>query len=112
MLTITRHAVERRKAHISLECRKPFYARFWEKVEVRGPDDCWNWTGSTDGKGYGQISVAIRADGTRPAPIKAHRAAWMLTFGEYPTNYACHTGAWAEARIADEIKRRTTTNGG
>jgi hypothetical protein len=26
---------------------------FWERVEHRGPDDCWTWLGSTDKDGYG-----------------------------------------------------------
>lgn len=29
--------------------------RFWQKVDKRGPDDCWPWTASLDSKGYGQI---------------------------------------------------------
>jgi len=28
--------------------------RFWEKVERRGPDECWPWLGSTAG-GYGRL---------------------------------------------------------
>lgn len=44
--------------------------RFWSKVSVRGPDECWPWIGSTDGR-YGSYSIA----GKR---IKAHRVAWEL----------------------------------
>lgn len=31
--------------------------RFWRNVIVRGPDDCWPWTGSENGNGYGTIQV-------------------------------------------------------
>lgn len=74
-----------------LEHRKPFYQRFWDKVDVAGPDDCWNWTGSTDGHGRGQIIPGIRVGGSRGSPIKAPRAAWLLTFGETPKGFICHT---------------------
>lgn len=32
------------------------FCRFWSKVDYRG--DCWEWTGSLDSKGYGQIGIA------------------------------------------------------
>lgn len=32
-----------------------FLARFWGKVDKSG--DCWVWTGSTNGQGYGQFSI-------------------------------------------------------
>ncbi len=32
--------------------------RFWLKVDKRGPDDCWPWTGATNGCGYGRIKIA------------------------------------------------------
>lgn len=49
--------------------------RFWAKV--RKTDDCWEWTASTNGNGYGKI----KADGqTR----RAHRVSWELTNGPIP----------------------------
>jgi hypothetical protein len=60
--------------------RIPFAQRFWPKVDKRGPDDCWLWTGSKDGRGYGKI----RADGPIRFVMKAHRAAFELTHGPIP----------------------------
>ena len=34
--------------------------RLWSKVNVRGPDDCWLWTASLHGKGYGQFNTGRR----------------------------------------------------
>lgn len=33
-------------------------ARFWAKVDVRGPDDCWQWKSGKRGKGYGIFRFA------------------------------------------------------
>lgn len=52
--------------------------RFWPKVEIRGPDDCWPWKASDTGEdGYGKITV----DGKNTT---AHRVAWMLKNGPIP----------------------------
>lgn len=56
--------------------------RFWAKVDVRGPDECWLWTATKDRQGYGAIMmrdhkprrahhVALHLDG-RPRPGDAH----------------------------------------
>lgn len=88
-LRVTAHSIERRR--VSSAFRKPFYERFWEKVEKRGPDECWLWVGSTDGRNRGQIAPAKRMDGSKGHPIKAPRAAWMLVYGEAPDGFVCHT---------------------
>jgi hypothetical protein len=32
--------------------------RFWSKVDIRGPDECWLWQGSTNPNGYGKFKIA------------------------------------------------------
>lgn len=54
--------------------------RFWPKVDVRGPDECWPWTAATFPKGYGKIGRGGRAAGV----IEAHRASWLLAHGPIP----------------------------
>ena len=45
--------------------------RFWEKVDVRGPDDCWLWKASTTWNDYGQFVVNSKT-------VRAHRFSWEL----------------------------------
>jgi hypothetical protein len=46
--------------------------RFWSKVAIAGPADCWDWQGSSRGGGYGRFKVASHVQ------IAAHRTAWTL----------------------------------
>jgi hypothetical protein len=55
--------------------------RFWSKV--RKTDSCWIWTASLSTHGYGQIGV-------NGGIQRAHRVAWMLTFGAYPVGALLH----------------------
>jgi len=59
--------------------------RFWAKV--RKSDGCWEWTGSVDNHGYGQMQ--IKQDG-KWRPVKAHRIAWFLKYGSWPVNALHH----------------------
>lgn len=34
---------------------RPLHERFWEKVDRRGPDECWPWLASKTPDGYGKI---------------------------------------------------------
>jgi len=61
-------------------------SRFWSKVNKKGPDECWEWTGSKYINGYGSFNIGnntIRG---------AHRIAYTLVKGPIPDNmYICHT---------------------
>ena len=61
--------------------------RFWAKVDRSGgPDACWPWTGATQAKGYGRVTVDQRNDGS-------HRVALSLKLGRPlgSGELACHT---------------------
>jgi hypothetical protein len=57
--------------------RTPIDVRFWAKVDRRGPDDCWLWTGSRKQLGYGKIAEGGKGGRTLLAP----RVAYMLAHG-------------------------------
>jgi hypothetical protein len=59
--------------------------RFWLRVDVRGPDDCWLWKGAPyANNGYG----AFKVSGKR---FLAHRLAWEFMRGPIPYNlFICH----------------------
>lgn len=64
--------------------RRPAKLRFWEKVDKRGIDDCWPWTGAQDGRGYGRFW-----DGQKHTT--AHRFVFKLYHGNIPNHIlACH----------------------
>jgi len=51
--------------------------RYWDKVEVRGADECWEWTAAQDGHGYGAVGIGGKV-------FKAHRVSWKLAYGPIP----------------------------
>jgi len=53
---------------------KPLINRFWEKVDIKGLDECWFWKASLSAKGYGQIKV-------NGVVVRASRLAFELTNG-------------------------------
>lgn len=51
--------------------------RFWEKVDIRGEDDCWNWlAGKNKHSGHG-VFKAVRAK-------SSHRYSFIINIGEIP----------------------------
>lgn len=58
-------------------------ARFWAKVNVRGPDECWEWTAYRLDKGYG----VFHADKV----VRAHVFAYEVTVGSRRDLCVLHT---------------------
>ncbi len=60
--------------------------RFWDKVDVKGPDDCWLWTAGMFSSGYGQIRVGGKSR-------LAHRVSYEIHSGPIPdgmqVNHTC-----------------------
>lgn len=62
-------------------------------VQFAGPDECWLWTGSSSGTGYGEFVIQGRG-GDRPRiRTTAHRCAYRYTYGDLPdgrqVNHTC-----------------------
>lgn len=63
--------------------------RFWAKVQIGGPDECWPWTASVRRKdGYGQFTPS------GGGKILAHRYAWAERHGPASPgtvlDHSCH----------------------
>jgi len=57
--------------------RRPLANKFWEKVDKKGPNDCWEWTGSKILAGYGKINVSGKT-------VSAHRISWEMANDPIP----------------------------
>ncbi len=51
--------------------------RFWSKVNVKGPDECWLWTASIDSCGYGNFSF-------EDSLVGSHRMSYELSIEPIP----------------------------
>lgn len=58
--------------------------RFWNKVDIRADNECWNWTGYRNKQGYGRFRDS------KHSTQRAHRFAWFLTYGEFPVLHVLH----------------------
>lgn len=61
-----------------------FEERFWSKVDVRGPHECWRWGAFTNARGYG---VTCRDGRLLPAPAAA---LGLCEPKPFPKAYALH----------------------
>jgi len=51
--------------------------RFWDKVEIKSEEECWEWKGFISPKGYGRFKLGVNMP-------NAQRVSWMLTHGKIP----------------------------
>lgn len=73
--------------------KRPVAERFWEKVDKRGPDECWPWLGGKNKGGYGAFYFDGRDDG-------AHRVALRLSGVDVPRSDRRHSSG-----VVDHICR-------
>jgi len=64
--------------------------RFWKNVQIKGPDDCWNWKSQLFKRGgYGRFSITEKEKNVR---LRSNRVAYYFSTGKYPGDfYVCHT---------------------
>ena len=62
----------------------PVENRFWDKVDKKEGDGCWEWQAAIAKTGYGVINVGRKT-------TKAHRVSWELVNGSIPAGMmVCH----------------------
>jgi hypothetical protein len=52
-----------------------FKTKFWSKVDKT--NDCWNWRGAIQSKGYGSVSIAGKT-------YLVHRISYEMRYGKIP----------------------------
>ena len=57
--------------------------RFWSKVDIRGPWECWLWSAGKDGDGYGAFKDLRKQ-------FKAHRVSFFIWHGRWPEPMCLH----------------------
>ena len=76
--------------------KTPVADRFFDKVAVTGPDDCWLWTAYKTKEGYGHITDE---NGDQ---VLAHRVSWEIVNGPIPLGmhvlHTCDTPSCVNAR--------------
>jgi hypothetical protein len=52
---------------------KTIEQRFWEKVAIKDPDQCWGWQAACRADGYGVINIEHRI-------LASHRVSWEMHY--------------------------------
>ena len=58
--------------------------RFWNKVDIGTPSDCWEWAAAKNSFGHGRFRIGDTV-------YQAHRLAWQFAYGAIPEGlFVCH----------------------
>ena len=90
--TLRQYVARGQMRYCSRECAapgrtRPEKERFWEKVDVRGPDECWPWVGAIQQQGYGIFTAFVDETCTKRQTIGAHVYAWKTINGPMPKGF-------------------------
>lgn len=71
--------------HVTIQAMTPEQSlRYWSKVNKASEDECWEWSGARNGKGYGQFGLNGKSTST-------HRISYTIHHGEIPDGMIiCH----------------------
>jgi len=61
---------------------KPISQRFWDKVNKKAQNGCWEWTSAIRGNGYGAFFTHLIDEGRKCHG--AHRYSWQIVNGQIP----------------------------
>lgn len=67
----------------SITLSEDVIARFWSKVKIGSPDECWEWQAHRNNKGYGVLGI-------KRDIFLAHRISWAIKFGDLKGKCALH----------------------
>jgi hypothetical protein len=69
-----------------MDSKKTYPDVFWNLVDIRDPDECWEWKGSINNYGYGRLGA-----GTIGKRLLAHRHSYELSNGNFDRKlHVCH----------------------
>lgn len=62
--------------------------RFWSKVKIGNPNECWEWQGTESHDGYGQFGIGTSK---KHWTIRPNRILWTIINGSIPEgHFVCH----------------------
>lgn len=98
--------------------KQPLEQRFWQKVNKKEDDQCWEWLGFKIKSGYGRLR-----DENKQTKQATH-ISWFIEYGDYPKEYMCHTcdnpscvnpkhlfEGDAKANVEDMVKKKRNVKG-
>jgi DNA-binding XRE family transcriptional regulator len=89
------------------DLQRSWAEKFWARVEIGSPDDCWLWQGCLGKDGYGVVGKG------RGNQDYTHRVAYSLTYGKIPENtsilHKCQGGGNPACCNPNHLKPGTAT---